>query len=241
MRPLAYLAVLFVALLTLLPHGIVMAQPTPTGITILLRPDSTITPAMLSNAEIARDAQALQDWAVSDVSRVWPLPPVRVLAIPYGWHLPPARPMQWVMNLTYTTGYCNAYVCEEGFHDITARGVPFGVVGFVDTEAMGDPFMVVLSHEVAEILVDPFGNRLAINNNTKSLGGWKTEIGDPVADTSYWWGDRGISYRMSNYAYPSEFVPGGRWPYDRLHRLTRPFSTTRWGYLPRWGVSLPTS
>jgi hypothetical protein len=120
---------------------------------------------------------------------------------------------------------------------VDGQGRPFGQVGVEDSLAQDHPWTVSLSHELAELVVDPYNNRVALATWQDSTKGWLVEIADPVANLTYGWGDRGHWYQVTDWAYPTEFTPDARFPFDKLHRLTAPFSTTTGSSLGQFGVT----
>lgn len=103
----------------------------------------------------------------------------------------------------------------------------FGLI-FSRIEPWGDKTPIVMAHEILEAKVNPY------------LTGWVTmpdgrrmakEICDPVEDLSY--GETTQSGRVvpvSNYVLPSYFDAHGQYPYDKMGKLTAPFSLTPGGY-----------
>lgn len=107
----------------------------------------------------------------------------------------------------------------------------FGLI-FSRIEPHGDQTPIEMSHEILEARVNPY------------LTGWvempdgrrvAKEIADPVEELSY-----GESAQLgpnikrvvpvSNYVLPSYFDPNGKYPFDRMGKLTAPFSLTPGGY-----------
>lgn len=210
----------------------------PAPITVVLAPDPSLPASVVSDAEISRTAQALQDWANVQVAQAWNLPDVTVLAVSRGQSLPQAGSHTWILHLMDSTDVYGAL----GYHTVDNRGVPWGEIGVEDSIAYDGDWTICASHELAELLVDPFANRVAFDAARQatpgdSLQGWMLEVADPVETSHYLWGDRGIAYQVSDFAYPSEFTAGARYPFDKLHLLHAPFSTTHDGTLARFTVS----
>lgn len=225
-RVLLLIAVLISSLvLTLTPAAVALAAPQP--LTILLVPSASLDAKLHPDSELARTAQALQDWANSSLTNAWSLPPVVVKDVPRGSSLPPARAHQWVLNLV---PYCDV-VGALGYHWLSTNDVPYGEVG-VDQSIMDTGnWTIAASHEIAEILVDPYANRFA--SNWAGTKAWFVEVGDPVETFSYPFGDRGKLYQMTDFVYPSFYDSWGRYPFDKLHLVTTPFEVLPGGYLTR--------
>jgi hypothetical protein len=88
-------------------------------------------------------------------------------------------------------------------------GVPYAVVGLSkDCDVLGASWSVVFSHEVMEMMVDPWPGSYQIN------GQWP-EVGDPVNGIGYQL--RGV--RVSDFVTPAYFWESTG-PYDQLRRLS---------------------
>lgn len=111
-----------------------------------------------------------------------------------------------------------------GYHDFTSDGFPIGKV-FAGTDIKnGNSWMVTLSHELLEMLVDPEINLCAENDGKL----WAYEVCDPVEDD-------GLAYRvgevlLSDFVYPSWFSPNGKAPYDKAGHVSAPFQLGPGGY-----------
>lgn len=251
MRPLKYAVVLFVALLTLVPlpvmPGLVMAghgwehagnvaipafKQAPDPLTVILVNDLLDQPQAVSTPELLRTAQALQDWANADVAPVWGLPPVTVTLLPAGARHPAARPHQWLLHIMDVTDDQFA----EGYHTVSIHGIPYGEVGVLPSSA-DQGWVDTASHELAELLIDPYVNRIAWDGKH---AGYITEACDPVSAYAYPFGDRGYSYLVSDFVYPAEFGLLAAGPYDRLRVLAAPFTTGVGGYLPKFRIAFTT-
>ncbi len=100
-----------------------------------------------------------------------------------------------------------------GYHDQSARGIPFGFV-FTDlAKKLGEPWSVTLSHEALELIADPEVNLLVMGPHptdpNKTVFNWY-EMSDAVQDETY-----EIDHvKVSNFVLPLYFTgsdePGGR-------------------------------
>jgi hypothetical protein len=100
-----------------------------------------------------------------------------------------------------------------GYHDQSARGIPYGFV-FTDlAEKLGEPWSVTLSHEALELIADPEVNLLVMGPHpadpNKAVFHWY-EMSDAVQDETY-----EIDHvKVSNFVLPLYFTgsdePGGR-------------------------------
>ncbi|MGH8521433.1 MAG: hypothetical protein ACREU9_08465 [Gammaproteobacteria bacterium] len=100
-----------------------------------------------------------------------------------------------------------------GYHDQSARGIPYGFV-FTDlAKKLGEPWSVTLSHEALELIADPEVNLLVMGPHpadpNKAVFHWY-EMSDTVQDETY-----EIDHvKVSNFVLPLYFTgsdePGGR-------------------------------
>lgn len=97
-----------------------------------------------------------------------------------------------------------------GYHDV-AGGRPIGRVDVAGTIAAGMSWTVTLTHELAEMKVDPWCTSAA--QVTNSGGFVALELCDPVEDDRYAIPVDGVA--CSDFVWPSYFVPGGPGPYDQ--------------------------
>jgi hypothetical protein len=94
-------------------------------------------------------------------------------------------------------------VCGVGpaaCHGVLTTGQPVAVVD-VNQADTGVPWTVATSHELFEMLVDPF---MQTQSPTTDGSGdiWLNEVADPVEDYSYW--VRGV--QLSDFVYPAWFA-----------------------------------
>lgn len=113
-----------------------------------------------------------------------------------------------------------------GFHDEWAGTVSAQVQASARTS-------VTTSHEYLEMKADPFLNLWrTLPDGRRSTA---VEVCDAVEDDTYFeeaeiMGER-RPIELSNYLLPSWFDPLGKYPYDRLHRLSEPFQMSPGGYI----------
>jgi hypothetical protein len=119
-----------------------------------------------------------------------------------------------------------------GYHDLTASGLPLGKVFIRTTELANDAWSVTASHELLEMLVDPYVDNAVIILNADSSGtAYGYEVGDPCeADNlGYVIND----FKMSDFATPDWFnpptlIPGGK--FDFTGHMTAPLQILPGGY-----------
>jgi hypothetical protein len=174
--------------------------------------------ATVSAADLAEVAGALNEQVQADFVPVW-----RVSATVGAY--PSAPPGTWKIELRQVIPGSGAL----GFHT-DAHHQPFALV---DVDA-GD-WTVTASHELLEMLGDPFGNRL---HTAAALPGWSgksrrvrylVELCDPCEAFTYEVG--GVP--VSDFLLPSFYrsSPRGVVGYSHLGRLTEPLQVADGGYI----------
>jgi hypothetical protein len=130
-------------------------------------------------------------------------------------------------------GYWPIIITEEDLGDAAGihednEGQPFALVAFADGWAL------TASHEVCEILVDPFGNRMMAGPSPKKGQGrveFLVEVCDPSEDTPFAYRVNGIV--VSDFYTPNYFdpiaAPGVR--YSFTGAIKAPRQVLRGGYL----------
>lgn len=172
-------------------------------------------------AQLAEVAGALNEQVQADIAPAW-----RVAASVGAYSQPPA--VTWRVEIKDTTGNEEA----AGFH-ADEHGQPYAIVGYED-----GGWTVTASHELVEMLVDPFGNRL---HGAATYADWPgtsprvrylMEPGDPCE------GDR-FSYQVggvpvSDFVLPSFYrTPAGQVTgrYSHTGAVTKPLEILEGGYI----------
>jgi hypothetical protein len=187
-----------------------VAEPQDGIIVDLVSHTTRVTPQEIDAAVAGWQAQISADlqgaWGVAAA--------LRVAAHP--------DPSHWFMLLADTTDQQDAL----GYHVVSPSGLPQGIA-FVATAAQaGVDWRSVVSHELLEMLVDPYAMLAAQSGEAF----WACEICDPVEDRTYV--VHGIP--VSDFVTPRWFVPGAPGPYDRLGAVARPLAVTPGGYASVW-------
>jgi hypothetical protein len=112
-----------------------------------------------------------------------------------------------------------------GYHDVY-KGVPYSKVFTEDSATFHEAWQIVFTHELDEMLVDPYINHF--RQWKKKM--WLAEVGDPVENGFYAYFIQGIP--ISDFITPSWY--GGPGPYDFTHKLKRPGQIGRHGYASWW-------
>lgn len=154
---------------------------------------------------------ALQAFA-NLVTEAWRLEPVR---LHYAAAVPAADPSHWWLVV-------NSHSPDPsvgGFHDIQPNGLPFARVYAGDAEADGYSASVDLTHELAEMIVDPRIDKTWDDGLGKV---YLVEVGDPVEEDGL--GFEILGTKCSNFVLPAYYgrsLPSGG-PYDYRRVLASP-------------------
>lgn len=109
-----------------------------------------------------------------------------------------------------------------GYH-LTEGSRPIGYVSAATAQDAGVAWSVVLTHELAEMLVDPAASVAAQTKGDPSPAFTALEVCDPVQGRSYRLG----KVVVADYVYRSWFTPGARGPYDSMRVLSAPLQLAR--------------
>jgi hypothetical protein len=124
-----------------------------------------------------------------------------------------------------------------GFHERSARGIPYGFVFTSLSASLGEPWSVTLSHEALELIADPEVNLLVMGphpaDSNKTVFHWY-EMSDAVQAETY----KIDGIAVSNFVLPLYFTgsdePGGRNDFlGRAHRgkTLKSFGVNPGGYV----------
>jgi hypothetical protein len=115
---------------------------------------------------------------------------------------------------------------EAGYHGIGPNGRPLAKL-FADTLARGGlELSVALSHEILEMVADPWGNARVLYDSGNGSGAlYAMEVCDPVQTNQYL--IDGVA--VSDFVTPQYFRQNGPPPYDYLGILQWPFCIAPYG------------
>ncbi len=176
----------------------------------------------ISASELTRVGAALQKQAIRDFAPIWEMratvdPFVRLEDVPLGY---------WPIIVREDIGFD-----ALGVH-LDKDGQPFSLVQHTDQ------WSLTASHELLEMLADPFGNRLVAGTSPKKGQGrveFLVEICDPCEAVRYAYTANGIT--VSDFYTPNYFDPvaavGVRYSFHG--KLTKPHQVLKGGYLS-WHV-----
>lgn len=173
----------------------------------------------VSASDLSQTAAALQKQATRDLGPIWGISATvdsfpTVKSIPLGY---------WPIIVSEDIKDPDA----AGFHT-DKHHQPYALV------LMEDDWQLTCSHEMCEMLVDPYGNRLATAGSPKSNQGkvhFLVEVCDPCEDAAFAYSVNGIL--MSDFYTPNYFdpqpVPGVR--YSFTGAIKKPVQILKNGYI----------
>jgi hypothetical protein len=127
----------------------------------------------------------------------------------------------WTLYLKDTTDVPG----EGGYHQLDASGVPTAFA-FVKNSTI--PWTVVVSHELLEMLADPYidSSTFYMEQNNQELM-VIVEVCDPCQANTYKKGD----ILVSDFVTPKWFIPGATGPFDYLNVIQNSLTLARGGYI----------
>jgi len=192
------------------------------GPTIAIQNQSTV----LSDAQVQAAAAALQiqldrDWQAAWGTTATLVFVTRSQGIPVGnWPI-------YILDRSDVSG-------ALGYHDETAAGLPYGRIFAKDDITYGYNWTVTLSHELLEMMLDPYVNLTVFRQTTNTAGMlYAYEACDACEADNLGYQINGIS--VSDFVWPSWFdttitnTSGHR--YDQMQHLTAPFQLYSGGYI----------
>lgn len=113
-----------------------------------------------------------------------------------------------------------------GYHRLEGDvPTPVGHVFIGPSERAAEPWSGIVSHEVIEMLGDPWIN-LEVR---RCLDLWPRELCDAVQG-QYYKPPFIDGLEVANFVFPEYFIEGAKGPFDQLNTLTAPFSIAPTGY-----------
>jgi hypothetical protein len=134
-----------------------------------------------------------------------------------------APPGSWQIRLVDDIEEC--WICA-GYHDMK-DGVPFAVVSTLDD------WELTFSHELWELLVNPYTDRTAMLKVKKKARVYALETADPVEgnDAAYTrQSSAGHAVTISDFVTPAWFRRGSKGPWDFTRNTKRPLHVLEDGY-----------
>jgi len=120
-----------------------------------------------------------------------------------------------------------------GYHDFSPTGKPISYVFAKTDRDYGYSWTVTFTHELAEMMADPYISTAIQVSNTKFFA---QEIGDPVEADEFGYKihakETNTDVLVSDFVTPAWFIPGHPGPvYDKAKHCTRPLQLLRGGYM----------
>jgi hypothetical protein len=146
-------------------------------------------------------------------------------------------PGSWWLVVLNNTDQSNWF----GYH-LTEDGLPFGKVFAQTIDRRGCSWTVSVSHELLEMLADPYINRMVCDSSfdptklptpgEKTAGFYALEVCDPCAsdDDAYPIG----RYQVSDFILPSWYQKESCKPFDKNNKILQPFGVSKGGYVGRY-------
>jgi hypothetical protein len=191
--------------------ALVFAAPA-LGADIYVTNNSTLPDATLADAlpvfQQALDSDFAPVWTEADGSRLI---------------LGQAPAGSWQIRVVDDIEEC--WICS-GYHDVK-DAVPFAVVSTLDD------WQLTFSHELWELLVNPYTDRTAMLKMKKKTRIYALETADPVegADAAYTrMSSSGNPVQISDFVTPAWFRRGSRGPWDFTRQTKRPLHVLEDGY-----------
>jgi hypothetical protein len=185
--------------------------------------------AIINNSTAVSDAD-VQNWVAAfqaavdnDFGPAWDLP-AQLTFVPSDGSVPvPAG--AWSLFLLDNSDQQGAL----GYHGIDANGLPFAKAFVADDIAAGFSPTVTITHELFEMLVDPYIQLLA-GDPTQGQPVPVYEVGDPVEADANGYTRNGVL--ISDFATPAWFTSGGvPGPFDFTNQTSSPGQLTPGGYM----------
>jgi hypothetical protein len=179
----------------------------------------------LTDDEVRDFADAVQLQITRDFAPHWNTP-AQVVFIPPSAPIPPASWLLWLTDRSAVPG-------DLGYH--IDKTVPQGYVAVLDCRDDDIPWTRAASHEVLEMLVDPYVAQTVLWPLKAPLGPTYVarEVCDPVTADHYSIArPGGVSVPVAAFVLPSWYDPGGTAPFafpSRAHDF--PFMLSRGGFL----------
>ena len=143
---------------------------------------------------------------------------------------PPAGLPAWQIVIADDSDQAGAL----GYHDVQSNGRPISYV-FAKTDIQyGYNWHVTLTHEFAEMVMDPYVMRCEQTGNARFHA---LELADPVEadELAYDIVAAGVTLKASDFITPQWFVPGATGPkFDHLGHCSKSLEVLQGGYAYYW-------
>lgn len=144
------------------------------------------------------------------------------------WHDKTAPIVQgaWVVGIFDDSDQAGAL----GYHDLTEAGLPMAKVFAKTDQDNGLSVSVTISHEVLEMLGDPYVNQVVQIKNDGTALAYENCDATEADDLGY----KINGVLVSDFVTPQWFLPGSKGPYDYKGEVSHPFEILPEGYIGLW-------
>jgi len=180
------------------------------------------------NKSTAISDALIQDWMpafnvfVGHVRAWWPRPATLV------WCPPDKEPkLAWKLVFADTSDEAGAL----GYHDFTPDGRPISYVFAKDDLKYGYSPTVTATHEIAEMIADPWISEAFQVSNTQFFA---KEICDPCESDEFGYSitvDPFPAVQVSDFVFPKWFIPGSTGQFDKTGKIDNPLKVLPGGYM----------
>lgn len=188
----------------------------------------------LTDAQVKQACEDIQIQITRDFEPIW-ITGAQLNFVPQG-QTPPAG--GWQMIVLDNSDQADAL----GYHELTSEGLPLGKVFAKTTIEDGENWTVTLSHEILEMIVDPYTIWTSFDQTSAYSRAYSLEVADPVEDDS-------IGYKInntlvSNFVTPQWFnssLAANSAQFDFMKVLNMPVSLAKGGYCSYIDMSNPSA
>jgi hypothetical protein len=199
--------------------------PRPNAIPVAVINQCTV----LTDAQVQAATNAMQVQVTRDFAPVYGID-AKLTFVPKGQT--PATGSWWIV-IADDSDMAGAL----GYHDLTNEGLPISKVFAKTDMKYGANWTITFSHEVLEMLADPWINLCVFNqtsNNTGKL--YAYEVCDTCEADIYSYSIDGV--QVSDFAYPAWFgVPGATGKLDHMGHVRAPLQILSGGYIGEFDVT----
>jgi hypothetical protein len=200
------------------------ATPRPNAIPVAVINQCSV----LTDAQVQAATDAMQVQVTRDFAPVYGID-AKLIFVPKGQN--PA-PGSWWIVIADDSDEAGAL----GYHDLTNEGLPICKV-FAKTDIKyGANWTITFSHEVLEMLADPWINLCVFAQNSDTSGKlYAYEVCDTCEADNLGYTINGI--HVSDFVYPAWFgVPGSKGKLDHMGHLKSPLQLLPGGYIGEFDV-----
>ena len=120
---------------------------------------------------------------------------------------------------------------DLGYHDFTADGRPISYIFAADTKKSGSSMTVTATHEIAEMIADPW---ISENFQISDTRFFAKEICDPCEADEFAYSIKVEPFpavQVSDFVLPKWFIPGSTGQFDRNKKIDEPLKILPGGYM----------